>query len=157
MKIGKKIFFFKKSEKNLVSSKMEQNPSSCSIGIWNYHLAPSKSKSRIFPGPYASPLCDLCLAYVWKAEKAERVVHNHWNVGIQIIDFFLNCFNVCFFHVDAIYMNIIILKIQNKQIVYIKIIKICFYYSFDWFKIIMWFMQCSKISLVFYPVCFGFY
>ena len=21
---------------------MEQNPSSCSIGIWNYHLAPSK-------------------------------------------------------------------------------------------------------------------
>ena len=37
--------------------KMERNPSSCSIGIWNYHLAPSKSKSRIFPGPYPSPLC----------------------------------------------------------------------------------------------------
>ena len=28
-----KILFFKKSEKNLVASKMEQNPSSCSIGI----------------------------------------------------------------------------------------------------------------------------
>ena len=28
-----KKIFFKKSEKNLVTSKMEQNPSSCSIGI----------------------------------------------------------------------------------------------------------------------------
>ena len=36
---------------------MEQNPSGCFIGIWNYHLAPLKSKSRIFPGPYQSPLC----------------------------------------------------------------------------------------------------
>ena len=36
---------------------MQQNSSSCFIGIWNYHLAPSKSKSRIFPGPYPSPLC----------------------------------------------------------------------------------------------------
>ena len=36
---------------------MEQNQSSCSIGIWNYHLALSKSKSGIFPGPYPSPLC----------------------------------------------------------------------------------------------------
>ena len=51
-----KKIFFKKSEKNLVTSKMEQNPSSCSIGIWNYHLAPSKLKPRIFLCPYASPL-----------------------------------------------------------------------------------------------------
>ena len=35
---------------------MEQNPSSCSIGIWNYHLAPSKLKSRIFLCPCACPL-----------------------------------------------------------------------------------------------------
>jgi hypothetical protein len=28
-----KMNFFKKSEKNLVTSKMEHNPSSCSIGI----------------------------------------------------------------------------------------------------------------------------
>ena len=28
-----KVEIFKKSEKNLVTSKMEQNPSSCSIGI----------------------------------------------------------------------------------------------------------------------------
>ena len=48
---------FKKSKKNLLVSKMEQNPFSCSIGIWNYHLAASKSKSRIFPGHYRSPLC----------------------------------------------------------------------------------------------------
>ena len=51
-----KVEFFKKSEKNVLTSKMEQNPSSCSIGIWNYHLAPSKSKSRILLCPYASPL-----------------------------------------------------------------------------------------------------
>ena len=38
---------------------MEQNSYSCSIGIWNYHLAPSKSESRIFLWPYASPLCVL--------------------------------------------------------------------------------------------------
>ena len=44
------------SGKNFLTSKMEQNPSSCSIGIWNYHLALSKSKSRIFPSPYPSPL-----------------------------------------------------------------------------------------------------
>ena len=60
MKIGKKLFF-KKSEKNLVTSKVEQNSSSCSIGIWNYHLAPSDFKSRIFPCPYASPLWILVL------------------------------------------------------------------------------------------------
>ena len=48
---------FKKSKKNLLVSKMEQNPFSCSIGIWNYHLTPSKSESRIFLWPYASPLC----------------------------------------------------------------------------------------------------
>ena len=36
---------------------MEQNPSSCPIGIWNYHLAPSRSKSRILLCPHASPLC----------------------------------------------------------------------------------------------------
>ena len=47
---------FKKSKKNLLVSKMEQNPFSCSIGIWNYHLTPSKSESRIFLWPYASPL-----------------------------------------------------------------------------------------------------
>ena len=52
-----KVEFFKKSEKNLLTSKMEQNPSSCSIGIWNYHLAPSKLKSKIFLCPYACPLC----------------------------------------------------------------------------------------------------
>ena len=52
-----KIKIFKKSKKNLVTSKMEQNPFSCSIGIWNYHLAPSKSESRIFLCPYASTLC----------------------------------------------------------------------------------------------------
>ena len=45
------------SGKKFLTSKMEQNPSSCSIGIWNYPLALSKSKSRIFPGPYPSPLC----------------------------------------------------------------------------------------------------
>ena len=44
------------SGKIFLTSKMEQNPSSCSIGIWNYHLALSKSKSRIFPGPYPSPM-----------------------------------------------------------------------------------------------------
>ena len=44
------------SGKFFVTSKMEQNPSGCAIGIWNYHLAPSESKSRIFPGPYPSPL-----------------------------------------------------------------------------------------------------
>ena len=52
-----KVEIFKKSEKNLVTSKMEQNQSSCSIGILNYHLAPSKSESRIFLWPYGSPLC----------------------------------------------------------------------------------------------------
>ena len=52
-----KVEFFKKSEKNLVNSEIEQNLSSSSIGIWNYHLAPSKLKSRILPCPYASPLC----------------------------------------------------------------------------------------------------
>ena len=54
-----KVEFFKKSEKNLVTSKMKQNPSSCSFGIWNYHLVPSKLKSRILPCPYASPLCSV--------------------------------------------------------------------------------------------------
>ena len=48
---------FEKSKKSLVVSKMELNQFSCSIGIWNYHLAPSKSESRIFLCPYASPLC----------------------------------------------------------------------------------------------------
>ena len=54
-----KIKIFKKSKNNLVVSKMEQNQFSCSIGIWNYHLAPSKSESKIFLWPYASPLCIL--------------------------------------------------------------------------------------------------
>ena len=61
-----KIVFFKNSEKNLVTSKMEQNPSSCSIGIWNYHLAKTNFKSRIFPHPYASPLWNQCIdVEVW--------------------------------------------------------------------------------------------
>ena len=51
-----KTKIFKKSKKNLVVSKMEQNSFTCSIGIWNYHLTPSKSVSRIFLWPYASPL-----------------------------------------------------------------------------------------------------
>ena len=57
-----KKYFFKTSGKFFVTSKMKQNPSSCSIGIWNYHLEPSKSKSRIFPGPYGSPLWYICNA-----------------------------------------------------------------------------------------------
>ena len=57
LKIGKNIFFFQDIRKIFLTSKMEQNPSSCSIGIWNYPLPPSKLKSRIFPGPYPSPLC----------------------------------------------------------------------------------------------------
>ena len=54
-----KIKIFKRSKKNLTVLKMKQKPFSCSIGIWNYHLAPSKSESRIFLWPYASPLCKL--------------------------------------------------------------------------------------------------
>ena len=54
-----KIKIFKRSKKNLTVLKMKQKPFSCSIGIWNYHLAPSKSESRIFLWPYASPLCTL--------------------------------------------------------------------------------------------------
>ena len=56
LKKMQKVEFFKKSEKILLTSKMEQNPSSCSIGIWNYHLAPSRLKSKILPCLYASPL-----------------------------------------------------------------------------------------------------
>ena len=43
---------------------MEQNPSSWSIGIWNYHLAPSKLKSRIFLCPCACPLCFSEVKYI---------------------------------------------------------------------------------------------
>ena len=44
---------------------MKQKPFSCSIGIWNCHLAPSKSESRIFLWPYASPLCRPFLGVFW--------------------------------------------------------------------------------------------
>ena len=39
-----KLKFFKNSEKHLIISEKVQNTSSCSIGILNYHLAPSKVK-----------------------------------------------------------------------------------------------------------------
>ena len=60
------------SGKFFVTSKMKQNPSSCSIGIWNYHLEPSKSKSRISPGPYGSPLCQ-------SRGYNLRACHCYWN------------------------------------------------------------------------------
>ena len=75
MKIGKKKFFFKTSGKIFVTSKMKQNPSSCSIGIWNYHLAASKSKSRIFPGPYPSPLCIFWQFVPKSVQKCDRTSH----------------------------------------------------------------------------------
>ena len=71
------LLFFKKSEKNLATSKMEQNPSSCSIGIWNYHLAPSKSKSGIFPCPYASPLWD------WMIPATCPETFSQWNCDFR--------------------------------------------------------------------------
>ena len=43
-----KVKIFKKSENSLSTSEMEQNPSSCPIGISNYHLASLKLQSRIF-------------------------------------------------------------------------------------------------------------
>ena len=70
-----KNYFFKTSGKNFVTSNMKQNPSSCSIGIWNYHLAASKSKSRIFPGPYPSPLCSCCneLWFRWSIQPLRKL------------------------------------------------------------------------------------
>ena len=52
-----KHIFFKKSENNFLTLKMEQYPPSCSIGMWNYCLAPSKLKFMTFLCPHASTLC----------------------------------------------------------------------------------------------------
>ena len=38
-----------------VREKKEQNPSSCSIEVWNYHMAPSELKSRINPQSLCKP------------------------------------------------------------------------------------------------------
>ena len=80
-----KKYFFKTSGKFFVTSKMKQNPSSCSIGIWNYHLAPSKLKSRIFLCPYASPLCCAAkIGIIFLTSSKERAKENHIWSNLQL-------------------------------------------------------------------------
>ena len=101
---------FKKSEKNLVTFKMERNLSSCSIGIWNYHLAPSKLKSRIFLCPYACPLCHGIYWDLWDRQ----------NMLFHLLYFFANkcryqnfctiCIRAAFYRVEASFIKLMMLK-----------------------------------------------
>ena len=82
------------SGKFFVTSKMKQNPSSCSIWIWNYHLEPSKSKSRISPGPYGSPLWKMLLIL------SNTLISKHC---------FL-CLNLCIDIQSKFYVKILVIK-----------------------------------------------
>ena len=104
---------FKKSKNHLVVSKMKHNSFSCSIGIWNYHLALSKSESRIFLRPFASPL--------WPASKKTTEVFSMGILYIKLLDKTLqNCKDWIFgLHMRIFVLWILVINVHSTVLYFL--------------------------------------